>query len=175
MPVVRHLPLHLLALAQLTQAKVEDDRGSEPVPGLPPGDLIINLYPPPVLRHVKVAVRDNPRELAPQAAGRIAPEPPIVKRCPGFPEGTICGVRISNNARCCHACNIERLKKFAPEIKNADDLEKIFRGMDQDTIDKVMVDLRPLLSFDPDAAPTEDCPKCGYRRGTILPHECASE
>ncbi len=148
---------------------------NEIVPSCPPGDMMIRLYDLPRVMIDQAIVPSLVRERfhtdAALATG-AAELKPLVKRCPGYPRGKVCGQRISQTHRCCRKCNVARLAEFAPQIKCADDLKRAFEGLDQDEVDKIMVDLRPLLSFDPDAEATKDCPLCGRRRGAAVAHDC---
>ena len=63
------------------------------------------------------------------------------------------------------------VKVMATQIQNQDQLDALLAGSDPLMRHAMIERLLPYLPFAPEE-PTADCPHCGFRRGSILPHEC---
>jgi hypothetical protein len=60
---------------------------------------------------------------------------------------------------------------MAMGVPDQNALEVLLAGADAITRRAMIERLRPYLSFEP-AEVTPDCPACGLRRGSVVPHEC---
>lgn len=111
--------------------------------------------------------QDLPPAPAPEAAV-VAPAArlrPLLRRC-------MCGQVVSNNKRRCNACMEGLLKEFAEKLTSVDELDKALATLAPDEAYEARKRMLPYLSFDPDAPVVSDCPKCGFKRGSVIAHEC---
>jgi formate dehydrogenase maturation protein FdhE len=63
------------------------------------------------------------------------------------------------------------LKVMALQLQNQEQLDALLAGADPLMRHAMLERLIPYLSFVPEEA-TANCPACGMKRGSILPHEC---
>ena len=70
--------------------------------------------------------------------------------------------------------NERELRIMASAIYTQEMLDKLLAGSAPDMRQAMIERLRPHLRFTPAAEDIEvkDCPHCGFRRGTVVPHEC---
>ena len=66
----------------------------------------------------------------------------------------------------------ERLVKvMATQVANQEMLDKLLDGTSPLMRKALLERLLPYLPFAPEV-PTPDCPHCGFRRGSVIAHEC---
>ena len=58
-------------------------------------------------------------------------------------------------------------------VRRQADLDKLLEGAAPAMRDAMIERIRPMLSFEPEATVTEDCPNCGLRRGSVMDHACS--
>jgi hypothetical protein len=63
------------------------------------------------------------------------------------------------------------LKVMALQLQNQEHLDALLAGADPLMRHAMLERILPYLSFVPEEV-TADCPACGMKRGSILPHEC---
>jgi hypothetical protein len=65
-------------------------------------------------------------------------------------------------------------KELAAKIGNQEMLDKVLEEAPNDAARAVIMRyIKDHLAFEPDMGyPIEDCPRCGFRRGTMIAHQC---
>lgn len=92
---------------------------------------------------------------------------------PPIPDCPDCGLKRGSVTE--HQCAQRIAREFAAQTPDQAALDKVLDAEPNPAKRAVLVEyLKPYLSFTPaeDTVAIEDCPKCGFRRGTILSHEC---
>ncbi len=71
--------------------------------------------------------------------------------------------------------NEREIAAMARRIRDQQDLEKLLDGADDQMRASLIERLLPYLDFEIFAVdPTPDCPHCGMKRGSLIPHACVS-
>ncbi len=65
-----------------------------------------------------------------------------------------------------------QLTMLAGTIRNQAALDQLLRGSSPAMREGMLQVLRPMLPFQPQMEVTADCPNCGFRRGSVIGHEC---
>lgn len=92
---------------------------------------------------------------------------------PPIPDCPDCGLKRGSAIE--HQCAQRIAREFAAQIPDQAALDKVLDAEPNPAKRTVLLEhLKPYLSFAPaeDIVATEDCPKCGFRRGSILSHDC---
>lgn len=68
--------------------------------------------------------------------------------------------------------NERQVTQMARMIENQEQLDALLAGAGVDLRAAMLERLLPHLRFVPAADPIADCPHCGMRRGSVIPHAC---
>lgn len=77
------------------------------------------------------------------------------------------------HAKPSEAFNERQIRLMAEQLRDQADVEKLLEGASDEMRAAMLERIAPFIDFEIfDTTPTPDCPNCGMKRGTIIPHHC---